>query len=383
MASKLRWSWLLIILCLLVSGVPDLSGAASAQSRHSLLQRARSIHHKKGALREQLRDIKAVQATQKNKLVRAQVELDEAQDALEVAAEKLSRTRSALAVVRKQHQAARARHLAQKKRMEARVLAQFEAGNPSYLEVVLDATSFADFTERADITQTIAERDQGFLRDLLLTRRSLARQQSQLHDKQEEEAAEKAEVQRERNHVASKAQSALDRLKQANSDRAEAERQLAAMEEASNDIEAMLARVQRAGSGAGAYSGTWSGSLLQPVPGHITSGFGWRIHPITHTRRFHDGIDLACPGGTPIRAADKGRVVHAGWWGPYGNAVVIDHGSGVSTLYGHAMRGSLRVSVGDVVSRGQVIASVDSTGWSTGNHLHFGKRLYGRPVSPL
>ncbi len=175
---------------------------------------------------------------------------------------------------------------------------------------------------------------------------------------------------------------AKDRLQLANRDRAEAERQLAATEQASREIEAMLARLQRGRNTATSYQGTWSGSLLQPVHGRVTSPFGWRIHPITRTRRFHDGIDLAAPAGTPIKAADKGRVVHAGWWGPYGVALLIDHGSGISTLYGHCTQGSLRVRVGDVVTRGQVIAKVGSTGWSTGPHLHFGVRRFGKPIAP-
>lgn len=357
---------------------------ASAQTRRASLRKKHQVVRTKiREIRKQIRNIKAEQATQKNKLVQAQVDLDAAQRSLRVAAQKLSNTRSALVVVRQDHKRAKIRHQAQRKRMEARILAQYEAGNPSYLEVVLDAASFADFTERAEITQSIARRDQTLLRELLATRQALATQKSRLESKEREEAEAKIAVQRERNNVAVKAEIAETRLKAANQDRLEAERQLAAMEEASRDIEAMLARVQRAGVSAGAYSGKWGGSFLRPVPGRITSPFGWRIHPITHTRRFHDGVDLACSGGTPIHAADKGRVVHAGWWGPYGLAILIDHGSGVSTLYGHCMRGSLRVSSGQVVSRGQVIASVDSTGWSTGNHLHFGVRKFGRPVPPF
>ncbi|MGE5531632.1 MAG: M23 family metallopeptidase, partial [Bacteroidota bacterium] len=217
---------------------------------------------------------------------------------------------------------------------------------------------------------------------LLSTKQALARQKARLQEKEREEAEARDAVRRQRNEVAIKTELALTRLKDANAARAQAERELAAFEKASSEIEAMLARVQRAGVSGGAYSGSWGGSFLRPVPGRITSPFGWRIHPLTHTRRFHDGVDLACSGGTPIHAADKGRVVLAGWYGPYGQAVIIDHGSGMSTLYGHTRSGSLRVCNGQVVQRGQIIAGVGSTGWSTGNHLHFSVRRYGRPVSP-
>jgi murein DD-endopeptidase MepM/ murein hydrolase activator NlpD len=383
MARHLRWVYVPLAACLLTVLAAEVVGPAQAQNRRSLRSKQRTLGARIENLRDDLRDIKAQQATARNSLTRAQVELGDAQDRLGEAASRLSRTRSTLKVVRQEHRQAQAAHLTQKKRMENRILAQWEAGNPSYVEVLLNSTSFTDFAQRAEMTESIADRDHKLLGDLLATRRRLALKQQRLQAKEQEAAAAKLEVQQARNAVAKKAETAKERVKAANSDRAEMERQLAAMEEASRDIEAMLARVQHAGTGAGAYAGTWSGSLLKPVPGHVTSPFGWRIHPILHTRRFHDGVDLACGGGTPIHAADRGRVIHAGWWGAYGIAVIIDHGSGVSTLYGHCERGSLQVSVGDVVRRGQVIAAVDSTGYSTGDHLHFSVRRYGTPTNPL
>jgi murein DD-endopeptidase MepM/ murein hydrolase activator NlpD len=382
MVSKpLRWSLLALLVCLLATSGPDFSGTAQAQSASALRRKKNTVSSQLNEVRNRLRNIKAEQATARNSLSQAQVELGNSQDKLRQVSSRLNNTRSTLKVVRKEHQQAQNQHQIQKKRMAARILAQYEAGNPTYLEVVLEATSFADFTERSELTQTIAERDREMLAELLATSQKLARQKALLEEKQTEEAALKQQVTRQRNEVAGKAAVAQSKLQEANRDRAEAERQLAAMEQASREIEAMLARLQRSRS-AVSYQGTWSGSLLQPVQGRLTSGYGWRIHPITRTRRFHDGIDLATSAGTPIRAADKGRVVHAGWWGPYGIAVLIDHGSGISTLYGHCQHGSLRVSVGDVVSRGQVIAGVGSTGWSTGPHLHFGVRRYGSPIPP-
>lgn len=383
MLPKVRLSGLLIALCLLTTGALDMTATASPRSRRALRSKQAALHQKAEAARATIRQAKKVAVVQRKKLTQAQQDLLNAQQDLHEASQQLSRTRSTLAVVRDDHKAATIRHQIQKKRMEARILAQFEAGNPSYLEVVLDATSFADFTDRAQMTEVIAERDQGFLKQLLATREALARQQASLQQKAQEEADARAAVVRERNFVAVKAELAMSTLKEANLAREQAERELAAFEQASNEISAMLARVQRGGVSAGAYSGTWGGSFLRPVPGRVSCPFGPRIHPITHRPSFHDGVDLACGGGTPIHAADKGRVILAGWYGPYGQAVIIDHGSGTSTLYGHTERGSLRVSVGDIVQRGQVIASVDSTGWSTGDHLHFSVRKYGRPVPPF
>ncbi len=116
-------------------------------------------------------------------------------------------------------------------------------------------------------------------------------------------------------------------------------------------------------------------ALSWPARGAITSGYGWRF------RRHHDGIDLAAPWGTPIRAARAGRVVLAGWYYGYGRTVIIDHGGGLRTLYGHASR--LLVRPGQVVQQGERIALVGCTGRCTGAHVHFEVRVNGRPVNPL
>jgi murein DD-endopeptidase MepM/ murein hydrolase activator NlpD len=115
--------------------------------------------------------------------------------------------------------------------------------------------------------------------------------------------------------------------------------------------------------------------FLWPARGQLTSRFGWRRW------RHHDGLDIAAPYGSPIYAARPGRVIFAGWYHAYGRAVIIDHGDGVQTLYGHASR--LLVQTGDRVSQGELIARVGSSGRSTGPHLHFEVRVKGQPVNPM
>jgi murein DD-endopeptidase MepM/ murein hydrolase activator NlpD len=125
-------------------------------------------------------------------------------------------------------------------------------------------------------------------------------------------------------------------------------------------------------------SGT--GILSIPSDGPISSPFGWRTHPLLGNHRFHSGLDFAAGYGAPIRAADSGQVIYAGWYGGYGKAVIIDHGKGMTTLYGHCSE--LHVSEGQSVKRGQVISAVGSTGLSTGPHLHFEVRRDGSPQNP-
>jgi len=129
------------------------------------------------------------------------------------------------------------------------------------------------------------------------------------------------------------------------------------------------------------YGSAPGGKLAWPVAGRLTSGFGYRIHPIFGVRRFHSGIDIAAPYGTLVKAADGGQIVQAGYFGGYGYSVMVYHGGGFATWYAHLS--SINVSVGQFVERGQVIGLVGSTGWSTGPHLHFEVRINGSPQNPM
>ena len=123
-----------------------------------------------------------------------------------------------------------------------------------------------------------------------------------------------------------------------------------------------------------------SGEWAAPVRGRLSSRFGIRFHPILRRRKLHTGDDLAARHGAPFKAARAGTVLWSGWKKAYGNTVIVDHGDGVCTLYGHASK--LGVAAGQSVGAGQYLGNVGSTGWSTGPHLHFEVRKNGKPVNP-
>lgn len=124
-----------------------------------------------------------------------------------------------------------------------------------------------------------------------------------------------------------------------------------------------------------------SGKMVRPSYGPVTSNFGSRYHPVLGYSRFHAGTDFGAEHGSPILAAETGIVIFSGWYGGYGNSVILDHGDGITTLYAHASR--LNVSEGGTVRKGQVIAKIGTTGLSTGPHLHFEVRRSGEPVDPM
>ena len=120
--------------------------------------------------------------------------------------------------------------------------------------------------------------------------------------------------------------------------------------------------------------------MMCPIQGEITSEYGWRTHPVFGDARYHSGIDIGADYDDPVAAADSGVVVHAGWLGGYGYAVILDHGQGLQTLYGH--NNSLNVSEGQNVAKGQTVAFAGATGYATGPHVHFEVRLNGEVTNP-
>lgn len=279
---------------------------------------------------------------------------------------------------------------------EGRVTASYKQGNLFYITMLLSSADLGDLITRTEFVARAIKSSNDIAANLVDTRESLERAQTEL-----DRALETASVKRREALAAETKVRDLQDSRQAKTDQQDAvlgqksallvqsrrnvKRLLAiaAAEEAeSARIEAMLR-----GNGSGLYNGV----MAWPVPGfyRISSPFGWRVHPIFQTRRFHAGIDVGrnadgtAISGAAIVAAGKGRVIWAGPRGGYGNVVMIDHGNGVVSLYAHQRSGGITVGNGQQVTKGQRIGTVGSTGYSTGPHLHFEVRVNGTPKSPM
>lgn len=269
-------------------------------------------------------------------------------------------------------------------------------GRLSYLEVIIGAKDFSDFANRVEMLKRIIDADIKLISSIKTEREEISQRKATLE-------ADRAKVV-EFENKAREAQAVIQKKKdeqsailaQAQNDKAVAEQMQADLQASSDAIRAMLqqraaeraaaaaAAAQAAQSSGGGSDYTYvqgTGQLAWPVSGVITSGFGWREHPIFGRQIFHTGIDIGVDEGTPVHAADSGTVVYSGWMDGYGYAVVIDHGNGISTLCAH--NSDLAVSEGQSVSKGTVIAYAGSTGNATGPHVHFEVRVNGDPVNPL
>lgn len=270
--------------------------------------------------------------------------------------------------------------------MQNRMQSIYEQGDNYYLELLSDSGSFADFLNKLDYIEQLSQYDN----NLLLEYKSIVEYVTLCKTQLEVEQ----EVLNETKKAAEAEQAAMETLigeKEAEilayeKDITQKEQVIAAYEaeiaEQTSVIEALEAAVaaDRASLwGERVYNG---GMFCWPAPSYtrISDDYGYRNHPILNVQQFHTGVDMAAPGGTPILAAYDGVVVQAAYNASMGNYVMIDHGSELYTIYMHAQK--LMVSPGDEVARGEQIATVGTTGRSTGNHLHFSVRLNGSYVSP-
>jgi murein DD-endopeptidase MepM/ murein hydrolase activator NlpD len=291
--------------------------------------------------------------------------------------------------------------------LDRRLVDIYEQGSASYLNVLLNSTSFEDFVERLDFLRFIVRSDteliarvnaeqhryQKIVADLEQTQADLYTQRGD-RERKRGQLSELANRRQELLYAATLQQNVIQRNVQQLEDLTAAEEaQLQALiverqrEEAAAARQAQLAAcaARRAAAAAAGQApppeACASGHFIWPAQGPVVSPFGMRWHPILGGYRMHTGIDIGAPYGAPIIASDDGVVLYTGWYGGYGNTVIVDHGSGLSTLYAHCS--SILVTQGQQVARGQAIARVGATGYATGPHLHFEIRVNGVPVNPL
>ena len=265
------------------------------------------------------------------------------------------------------------------KKLQQRVRDIYINGQISYVDVLFGAKDFADLMTRMDVLKRIIKHDYDLIMKVKEEKTTVENTRAQLEKDKAEAEVLVADAQAKKAKVEDKESEQQVLLDQAIYDRDTSERMYEEIMAASQEVANMIRRSQMSSAGySGAPAG--AGGMIWPISGPITSEFGWRTHPIFGTSRFHSGLDIGGDYGMPIYAAASGTVIYAGWISGYGNAVIIDHGGGVTTLYGH--NDSLNVSEGENVAQGQVIAMCGSTGNSTGPHCHFEVRENGEPVSP-
>lgn len=372
----------------------------------------------KADLESQLEEIEAQAAALKEQAASTQEYLDkldgqlaELSNQLISVEQELSATEEELANTQIALEEAKVTKDKQYEDMKKRIKFMYENGDTAYLEMILEAKDFTDMLNKADYVKAISEYDRDMLNEFQNTVADIAAKETQIKEKHAEIQALKISVEEQKASVETLTETKTAEMEKYSEEIAaseelqeqyeaeieaqdrliaqlEAEALRKAEEEARKKAEADRKAQSSGNTSNGSGSGDASSSTASksgwtwPLPGQrrITSDYGYRPHPTLGYNKFHNGIDIGAPTGTPIVAANSGTVIAAAYNNTMGNYVMIDHGGGVISIYMHCS--ALNTSAGSTVRSGQTIAYVGSTGRSTGPHLHFGVRVNGEYVSP-
>ncbi|MGQ0548600.1 MAG: murein hydrolase activator EnvC family protein [Armatimonadota bacterium] len=326
-------------------------------------QRLRQTRRRERRTSDEVQRLDRRREVTEDRLARLTTELRRARMRAEGAASALARAEMALA---------RRRTL-----LAGRLVDLHRYGRAGYLDVVLGAATFPEFVTRARLVGAIIRADGRLIRAYTTDRDRTTALREALDVEQARLRALLGETEEQHTQLAEEVTAKRKALSGIVNERTAAERAVRDLEEDSTELEALIQRLQ---SRSGAGLGRSLAAFIWPLRGIVTSRFGFRRHPIFRIRQFHQGLDIAAAQGSPVRAAFAGVVLFAGWYGGYGKLVIIDHGQGTSTLYGHLS--AILASPGQQVPQGHLVGRVGSTGYSTGPHLHFEVRQNGKPVDP-
>ena len=370
MLKKLT-SALIVITLLIVS-----CGTVFAETKSELQQKKQEAQEQKQEVQEQKSE--AVEEIRKlnDSITESEEKLDDLTDELTSLNKEINKLKNELEKTQKKYDA-------QEELLKARISAQYEAGETTFLDVLLNSSSFSDFLSNYFLVSEILENDSDLLTGIENQKDKIENDKKSVEEKQKEVKTKKAE--QEKTQVLLNNQKAQKQSK-VNNLNAE-EKKLSSQIDEYNKALQQLESAAKSASKASASSNTKyvGGKMLWPCPSstRITSTFGGRSSPGGIGSTNHKGIDIGASSGAAIVAALDGKVVYTGYNVARGNYVMIDHGGGIITLYQHGLNGSIKVSSGQQVSKGQTIMSVGSRGYSTGPHLHFEVWENGTPVNPI
>ena len=259
----------------------------------------------------------------------------------------------------------------------SRLRVMYKTGDVGYLEILLASADVKDFLARRDMIKAIADHDVELIKYMKEQRQIIETKKVELQSQMKSVEVSKTKLESRKNDLVKATREKESLISRLNEDAKAAEKEYDKLNDYAKEIESSIVKLTK---NSEPYSG---GTMSWPVPGHsrISSPYGYRIHPIFKTKKLHTGIDIPAPTGKSVVAGSAGKVIYVGTLGGYGKTVMIDHGGSIVTLYAH--NSALTVSEGQNVKKGETIAKIGSTGYSTGPHSHFEVRKNGAYIDPL
>lgn len=367
---KSRFAMIVAILLMLAFAVETslASAATLSQIRNNIKNKQQELNEsraKEKSLGDQVNSLEQQINSKQSDIDELEASISEAQAKLETLEEELA--------------AAEEKVNTQNENLNARLRNMYKNGSVGFIDVLMDSGSFSEFLNNLSLVEKVYTSDQDVLEELQKAYDEIDAKKKEIETLQAELSESKATMEEQKSSLEADKASVEKKKSEIAADSAETQRELDKLEA---DAQALTSSIRNSGSSSS--SSKYNGGIMAwPVPSchTVSSGYGGRIHPTTGKYKFHGGLDIPGSYGSAIVAANSGKVIWAGNRGDsYGNYVIIDHGGGVSTLYGHSSK--VLVSTGQSVSRGQRIANVGSTGRSTGPHCHFEVRINGSRVNP-
>ena len=367
---KSRFAMIVAILLMLTFAVETslASAATLSQIRNNIKNKQQELNEsraKEKSLGDQVNSLEQQINSKQSDIDELEASISEAQAKLETLEEELA--------------AAEEKVNTQNENLNARLRNMYKNGSVGFIDVLMDSGSFSEFLNNLSLVEKVYTSDQDVLEELQKAYDEIDAKKKEIETLQAELSESKATMEEQKSSLEADKASVEKKKSEIAADSAETQRELDKLEA---DAQALTSSIRNSGSSSS--SSKYNGGIMAwPVPSchTVSSGYGGRIHPTTGKYKFHGGLDIPGSYGSAIVAANSGKVIWAGNRGDsYGNYVIIDHGGGVATLYGHSSK--VLVSSGQSVSRGQRIANVGSTGRSTGPHCHFEVRINGSRVNP-
>ena len=342
---------------------PFLAYATPTQSDVNAVQRKKEAEQEKiNEANKEKQDALNEKSQIEKKIDSTQSEIDSLQNDINDADARISQKETELVEAEQQAEN-------QYEAMKIRLRTMYEDNSSSYISLLFSGENLTDMFSMAELIKQLLDYDNNMYDKFIATKEKIAAAKKDIEDEKARYQKSQDSYKNKRNELQGLKSDLSGTISKLENDIEEYKKAYAEFERQETALKAQIAAALKNSTSGGAnYSG---GQLAWPAPGYtyITSPFGYRIHPTLKVYKLHTGFDIAAPMNATVIAAEAGKVITAQYNSAYGNYIVINHGNGISTLYAHNT--SLLVSAGDQVTRGQTIAKVGSTGFSTGPHLHF------------